>query len=35
MIAPSGRREPVPDLAALVAQAVGARPAPRHRTRAA
>lgn len=35
MIAPSGRLEPTPDLAALVAQAVGARPAPRHRTRAA
>jgi predicted N-acetyltransferase YhbS len=38
MIAPSGRREPVPDLAALVAQqaglAVGARPAARHRPRA-
>jgi len=35
MIAPAGRLQPVPDLAALVAQAVGARPTPRHRTRAA
>ncbi|MDI1342484.1 MAG: N-acetyltransferase [Pseudolabrys sp.] len=35
MIAPAGRLQPVPDLAALVAQAVGARPASRHGTRAA
>jgi predicted N-acetyltransferase YhbS len=35
MIAPAGRMQPTPDLAALVAQAVGARPLLRHRARAA